>query len=315
MTRASLHRLLVAMASMLATATAHAQTADDIVRSADLGSGYARMLNLLATPDLTAARYKVRGDPPSSIRVMRMGLHKRLATLTPEIGLDGRMAAGYFRHRAVLPLEIDPMTTGTASTRWPAWSIGAGLALQVDLGNGWSIAPGIDLGVARLKNSTRYTAIPEDAQAILDNRVFNWKSDAWLATPGVEAQWQRIAGDHRIRLQGHVAWSRIASFSESSDVLRFTKHAGVYSLQGEYVRATPWKVLERRLDWVVFGGNAGFLGSSRDSLGFTSVYRLGAGLELPQMPDSGPDQMWRLSFSYLFGTGVRGATVGIGRSF
>jgi hypothetical protein len=90
---------------------------------------------------------------------------------------------------------------------------------------------------------------------------------------------------------------------------------GVHWLQGEYVRKTPSKVLDRHLDWVVFGGNAGFPGANRGAPGFTAVNRFGAGLELPRKPDSGPGEMWRLSFSYLFGTGVRGARAGIGRSF
>ena len=67
---------LLGMTTALAGAL-HAQTVPDRVRdqvaSARLGAGYAQMINLSATPDLSAASYRIDGiDPGADLDVLRL---------------------------------------------------------------------------------------------------------------------------------------------------------------------------------------------------------------------------------------------------
>ncbi|MBY0439768.1 MAG: hypothetical protein K2W80_16405, partial [Burkholderiales bacterium] len=65
------------------------------------------------------------------------------------------------------------------------------------------------------------------------------------------------------------------------------------------------------LNWVAYGGYAGFFGANRDALGFSSVTEIGAGLELPTSTGRPQSERARLAAGLLFGPYVRGWTVGV----
>jgi len=69
---------------------------------------------------------------------------------------------------------------------------------------------------------------------LLDGLAFNWRTNAWLAVPGVGLEWRLGDGDRSVLLRGHVARSWISSFDETDPVLEFSETANVYSLRAEY---------------------------------------------------------------------------------
>jgi hypothetical protein len=86
-------------------------------------------------------------------------------------------------------------------------------------------------------------------------------------------------------------------------------------MHAEYVHPTPWRMLDRPLAAVGFVGYAGFFGANRDVFGFTGVAEVGAGLQAPLAVDKPNAERVRVSGSYLFGSGVRGWTIGAGIEF
>lgn len=307
-------RTSCAMALAACACSAGAQSIDDTVRAANLGTGYAQMLNLATTPALSAASYDVgHGDPRTSIDVTRLPWQGKLATLAPGVDVSWRVAASYLRIKDSLHFELASLPAGV-DTRWTAYGASAGLVASIALAPGWSVEPGLDVAVTRLENSASYSGAAEPLRPVLDNRLFNWTTDAWLATPGVALQWQEASPERRMRVRGSLAWSWISSFSESSDVLAFREQAGVYAVRGEYAAPTGLSFMQRPLDWVAVAGYSGFFGANRDALGFSAVAEVGLGLEAPWIAGK-PDNNVRISGSYLFGPSVRGWTVGVGLAF
>jgi hypothetical protein len=86
----------------------------------------------------------------------------------------------------------------------------------------------------------------------------------------------------------------------------------VYSIRAEYAAPTRMQLLERSLDWVAYGGYAGFFGDNRDALGFTSVAEVGGGMEAPLSASGKNSNRVRLGASYLFGPNVKGWTISLG---
>ena len=295
----------------------HAQPVPDPVRaqvaSARLGAGYAQMINLSATPDFSAASYRIDAiDPSATLDVVRLPYQAKWLPLSGEADLYWEVAAGWLQFGQDFPWNPAPGATGTFGSKWTAWSVGAGLLAKLRLGGGLVVEPGVDVALARLRNRTSYDGSAVVLQPVLDGVLFNWNADAWLVTPGVALEWTRAVGEGSARIRGHVARSRIASFDETDPVQRFREATNNYSIRAEYARPTPWKAFERRVSWVAYGSYAGFFGANRDALGFDAVAEVGGGLELPVATGSSDPQRLRLSASYLFGSDVRGWSVGLG---
>lgn len=292
---------------------AAAQSVRDVVAGARLGSGYAGLLNLAATPDISAATYKVTGnDAPFSIDVLRVPYESRLLTLSSDVDLYWKVAGGYLSADQNL---VTQDRAGSISSDWSAYSLTGGLLAKIGLGSGFTLVPGLDLSLARLKNDADYAGAATALQPFLDGLLFNWHSDAYLVTPNVALEWRIAEEERRISVVGHVAWSWISTFDASDSVLKFNETAGAYSIRADYAAPTGMKVLQRPLDWLVLAGYAGFFGPNRDALGFTSVAEVGLGVEVALSKSAEKPDRARLSASYLFGPNVTGWTVGLGLGF
>ena len=318
---AVLLRRAAALGATVALAGAvHAQTVSDQVRaqvaSARLGAGYAQMINLSATPDLSAASYRIDAiDPSASLDVLRLPYQAKWLPVSDSADLYWNVEGGWLQFGQDFLWNPSPDVGGTFGSKWTAYSVGAGVLAKIRVGRGFSIEPALDVALARLQNRTSYSGAATALQPVLDGVLFNWNADAWLVTPGIALEWTDAVGEGRVRVRGHVARSWIASFDETDPSQRFREATNIYSVRAEYVHPTEWKALERRLSWVAYGSYAGFFGANRDVLGFDAVAEVGVGLELPITPEAPKAERVRFQAAYLFGDGVRGWTLGLGLQY
>lgn len=278
-----------------------------------LAPAYAQMLNLTIVPDLSTARYTVGGSGSDlRIDVTRLGHEAHWRSIGDETDLYARVTGGYVRFKSTLEATVP--SPGAVATRWTAYGLTGGLAAKRALGHGVTVMAGLDAGAMRLMNDADYTGGATVLRPTFDGPIFNWGIDAWVLTPQVALGWDPEVSGRTINLQGHLAWSRIATYGESRPEHRFTEGAGVWSIRAEHAAPTGSTVLDRPLDWIVFGRHSGFFGPDRGVLGFSSVSEAGIGLQVPIKASSDASQRIRLGASYLFGPNVRGwaATLGMG---
>jgi hypothetical protein len=300
----------VALASP-AAAQSPADAIREAVASARLGSGYAQMIELAATPDLSAASYEVTGsEPRPTLDVLRLPYRSRWRALSPESDLYWTATAGYLRYAATLPYFLEGFGAGGVSGRWAAASGEGGLLVRYRLGAGFTLEPELMLGLARLENRASYSGSAAVLAPLLDGLAFNWRTNAWLATPGIALAWERADAGRRILVRAHVAHSWIASLRESEPALDFRETANAYSLRIEAAVPTGLSPGGRNLDGVLYASQAGTFGANRDALGFDAVSEVGAGLQW-RPPGGVPAGPVRLSASVLFGPDVRGWTVSL----
>lgn len=301
---------------MLLAAPAAAQSSRDIIAGARLAPGYAQILNLAATPDISAAKYRVTDDSSQlSINVLRLPYESRWLALSDNSDLYWRVAGGYLTTSSDFPTNSPTSGSGSISSTWSAYSLTGGLLAKIRFGEGFTLVPALDMGAALLDNQADYAGGAIALQPALDGLLFNWRSNAWLVTPNVGLEWTHANADRKYSVRGHVAWSWISSFAETDPVLKFNETAGVYSIRAERVAPTGKSIFDRSLGWVLFGGYAGFFGPNRNALGFTSVAEVGLGLEAPLSTSADKPERLRVGASYLFGPNVTGWTISAGMKF
>jgi hypothetical protein len=274
------------------------------------------MINLSATPDLSAASYRLDGtDPGANLDVLRLPYQAKWMPLSAAADLYWSLEAGWLQYAQDFPVNPASDAAGTIGSKWTAYSVGAGIFAKVRLGNGFTLEPALDVALARLQNRASYGGSAASLQPVLDGLLFNWNANAWLVTPGVALEWTDAVAAGTASVRGHVARSWIASFDETDPVQRFREATNIYSVRVEYVQPTAWKAFERPVSWVAYGGYAGFFGANRGVLGFDGVAEVGGGLELPITPDAPRAERLRLQAAYLVGSGVHGWTVGLGMQY
>lgn len=290
------------------------QSIDDALASGQLGPGYAQLLNLTSSPDVSTAHYNVDTSPEKlAIQVGRIGHEQRWRTLSETTELHWRGAGGYTSMRTGFPTTV--AGPGEISSTWRAASLTAGVVAKIRLGQEFTLLPALDVGVARLENHAKYSGAAIALKPFLDGRLFDWGTNATLITPNVGLEWIRRHDDRTTAIRLHAAWSRIATFGEADPALSFREFAGVASIRAEHVAPTTLRVAERPLRWVAFGGHSAFFGPNREALGFPSVSEFGLGIELPIVPGDAASKRVRLAGSYLVGPSVHGWSVSVGMQY
>ncbi|MDM0032347.1 hypothetical protein QTI33_09430 [Variovorax sp. J22P271] len=199
-------------------ADASAQPLSDPIRSriegARLGMGYAQIINLSASPDLSAANYTVRGaESDLSLDVFRIPYQAHWFSLSPGSDVYWRLSAGYLRMKQYLPTS-----DAGVDSRWSAASATAGMLATFSLGRGFTLEPALDLGIARLENKADYLGAAAALRPALDRLLFNWQTDAWIATPSLGLGWRQSEEGRTLTLRAHVARSWIKSFDATDRV-------------------------------------------------------------------------------------------------
>jgi len=308
---------IVVAGFVLASGSAIAQSRADIRAQLDgaaLGVGYAQIIGLAATPEIATASYTINSHGiKQKVDVFRLPYQAKWLALTPDSDLYWRIAGGYLSMKDSLPATIPP--GGSVDAKWTAYSAGAGLLARIRLGSGFTLEPAIDVGIARLENSATYNGGVAARQPLLDGLIFNWKTNASLVTPSIGIEYASTFGEAKATGRANVARSWIASFDASDVAQSFNETANVYSIRADYSRPAGLTVAARPLNWVAYGGYAGFFGPNRDALGFSTVAEIGAGLELPVSSDRPQSERARLAVGFLFGPEVRGWTVGVSMQY
>ncbi|WP_250494958.1 MULTISPECIES: hypothetical protein [unclassified Caballeronia] len=304
------------LASVAMPRVAFAQSVADQVAGVRLGSGYAQLLNLAATPDINSAHFDLSnaGIKPT-IDIFRVPYESKLATITPGSDIFWRVSAGYLSNRATLPVDSPSPGAGSIGSKWSAFSLGGGVVLRQKLGYGFTLTPAIDAGLARLINGASYEGSAKPLSSLTDGVLFNWHTNAWLVTPNAGIEWMREQAEQSLSVKAHIAWSWISTFDESPGLEGFRETAGVYSLRVEYARPTSLSVFERKLDWFVRSGYGGFFGANRSALGFSTVAEVGLGLLTPLSAKTQGGTSVKLGVSYLFGPNIRGWSASLGLQY
>lgn len=290
----------------------HAQSVSQVIASNHISAGYAQLLNLAATPDISSAYYKVSDDGAPTLNILRIPYESKWFSLSNSSDLYWRVSAGYLTYKAGLPIDLDATRSGDIAYKSSAFSGTGGIVSRTRLGGGFTIEPALDFGVARMLNDSSYSGALVPYGPKLDGTVANWHTDAWLVTPNLGLDWTHESDERRISVSGHIAWSWISSFSESADFARFHEKAGAYSIHAELSQPIGLNLLGRPLNWVARGGYGGFYGGNRDALGFTSVADVGLGLETPLQKDNPQSRRITGSVGYLFGPGIWGWSANLG---
>ena len=131
--------------------------------------------------------------------------------------------------------------------------------------------------------------------------VFNTTAQMLSTIGSIDALYSRWYGDNRLELSAHYHLIYTDAFSEDNPVLQTDAWNDVFQLKSSYSGPTRLTSIGRSWRWLVYANHTNFVSQDKFSLGYTSLFEFGAGME------------WRLNIKPLdwFGWQMLGLKAGI----
>jgi hypothetical protein len=109
--------------------------------------------------------------------------------------------------------------------------------------------------------------------------VFNTSAQMTSTSGTMDALYSRWFGDNRLELSAHYTLIYTDAFSEDNPVLETDAWNDVLQLKSRYSGPTNLTSMGRPWRWQLYANHINFLSQEKISLGYTSLFEFGAGLE------------------------------------
>jgi len=109
--------------------------------------------------------------------------------------------------------------------------------------------------------------------------MFNSKAQMTSTSGTMDALYSRWFGDNRLELSAHYTLIYTDAFSEDNPVLETDAWNDVLQLKSRYSGPTRLSSMGRPWRWQLYANHINFLSQEKVSLGYTSLFEFGAGME------------------------------------
>ena len=143
------------------------------------------------------------------------------------------------------------------------------------------IRPYLSLAVSDLQTESLVDGLVSTAPVAAPSTTIRLNTSAqMLSTTGsVDALYSRWYGANRLELSAHYHLIYTNAFSEDNPVLETEAWNDVLQLKSRYSAPTRLASMGRPWRWLVYANHTNFLSQESISLGYTSLFEFGAGME------------------------------------
>lgn len=309
--------LLTVLACALGT-TASAQsgirlTQDDLQKRAN---GVLALMSFSIVPDITTSSLSIGSGSggtqgSSDFFMTQLGGGDTLSDTVP-IYLEGVLAASRYDPTFVATQGAE---TRRVPTKWNSISATGGIGWDFPLTDELTLRPIFNFALGNVTSDLRAASWYVGQQTGRDIDFLDRGSlNAYGLGGSIMLDYEQVRPDYEVDVELRYSDIRLKSFNSSAAVQgRATAQSA--NLWARYRAPTGITMLQRPLRYVLELTHSEFLGDQRGVLGFDRLTSLGAGLELDSSAYNVFITRTRLVGRWVFGTNVRGFSVGLAVSF
>jgi hypothetical protein len=109
--------------------------------------------------------------------------------------------------------------------------------------------------------------------------VFHTSAQMFSTTGSLDALYSRWFGNNRLELSAHYHLIYTDAFSEDNPVLETSAWNDILQLKSRFSGPTNLTSMGRSWRWLLYANHSNFLSQDKVSLGYTSLFEFGAGME------------------------------------
>ena len=280
--------------------------------ASDLGVDYAFLTLMTLSPDFAAANYTVKNDNGSEVDITITRFPYHFSLMKNEVSnLQFELSLAYQRTREII--QTFPTPNENIDAEWDTYGAGIGLLYEYYLTEHLFFTPSLRLGVARMKNHASYNGVLTDIiKNQFEGTLFNWKTNSSIQNLGLglDYKWKLLGRSSSITT--NVYHIMVDSFSESNEAVKFSENANLLSMNADMVFPSKITLLQDHVDFILLLGVNNFFGENRETLGYTTSYKVGLGAEHPIKLGQNKSRYLRVSGQLFFADNMNGWHLTIG---
>jgi hypothetical protein len=142
--------------------------------------------------------------------------------------------------------------------------------------------PSLRFGLAKLVSHASYNGVQTNLiKGLFDGTLFNWRTNASVSNLGLGLSYSWKLIDRASTVKADVYHVFVDSFNESNKAVEFAEHANMLAVKADMLFPTDFDIYDNRLDFLLLLGINNFFGENRSTLGYTTSYQAGIGVEFP----------------------------------
>ena len=286
--------------------------AEDNNGASDFGVDYAFLFLMTLSPDFAAANYTFKNPDSTEVdtNIYRLPYHFDLFK-KPDSRLQLELAVAYQHTTEVVTEDI--LAGNRVDSQWNTYGIGTGLLYEYQLSESLRFTPSLRIGLAKMNNDATYSGpLADMIRDTYDGILFNWQTNAAILNLGLGLSYNWKLLDRQSSITANVYHVIVNSFNESNAAVSFSESANMLSVQADMIFPTELALSEERLDFVLLLGGNCFFGENKRTLGYTTSYQAGMGMEIPLRWDKKEQGYLRVSGQVLWAENMDGWLLTIG---
>ena len=292
------------------------QTVVDAFDQAEIGAGYAAIVDFAVSRDISSATFY----PDADEGVIDPKLKSTKVPFRFFLGSNDAGRRPFVQgHLAYQTLDngFDVLPDEFIKSTWTTYGASFAGGIELPFGEHFKLLPVASVGYGRIENSAKfYGPISESLlEPALSELVFNWDANTVVYGATLGADYRRDVGGFDVEILGSLTHHRIESTSASNEFTSIRGHVTAFDFEVNTVHATPWKAGRYPLAIVGLFGGTRILGPDDDALGFDRFWEVGVGLEADVSAKGWKVSSLRLGMKALFGPDVSGWGLIIGYGF
>ena len=231
------------------------------------GAQYAQLLTFATEPGIAAATFDVEEDlGDTTYDIYKLPLQHEFDV----DGWDGKLilrgTLSYMKTQ-----QDQNLNPGVIDSEWTSFGGGIGIGARIPLGNGFSIVPGVAIGIANLENEANGVSP--------GNQHYNWDLDATIFSGLLGLSYKGdLRGDFDLITDLYYTHSYVSSFNSSTDFQDFSDSTDNITFKADIGHPLGFSIAGYPMDGVLHLGNTTFVGPNRDVLGFSYFNEVGFSL-------------------------------------
>ena len=172
-----------------------------------------------------------------------------------------------------LPVQLD-LTRDVLALR-------GSFGLSYPMTRDFKLRPYLSLSISDLQTESRVDGLVSTAPvgSPTTTVVFNTGAQMLSTTGSLDALYSHWFGENRLELSAHYHLIYTDAFSEDNPVLDTTAWNDILQLKSRFSGPTNLTSIGRSWRWLLYANHTNFLSQEKISLGYTSLFEFGAGME------------------------------------
>ena len=276
------------------------------------GADYAFLFMMTLSPDFAAANYTIHNPDGTDVdtSILRLPYAIDLVQM-PGSRLKLEVVPAFQRTTQVVPTFPSPGEY--IDSEWDTYGAGLGILYEYDITERFSFTPGVHVGLARMENHASYNGVlTNQIKDQFEGTLFNWTTNAFVTDLGLGLSYHWKLMDRASSVKAEIYRVMVDTFDESNAAVGFTEGANMVAVKADMIFPTNQSWNGRRVDLVTLLGANNYFGENRDTLGYTTSYQAGLGVEIPLKSESEEKNHLRLSGQVLRANNMTGWMLSIG---